>query len=202
MIVSPRSAHTSGMDVVGNNVGVVRELPFAEGASSVLCNDLPAKELPHFSVRSEFSVSSRMLRIFDMSNTHPALTICSRGCLSSTANKRAVNRAQLIATKSHGLFLKRVRLSSYQHGQMAMRSSSGKVRPWARRTRRTSSPFRGRSPSLRHGGCPEPWNNPKNSRWVKTLAVITRAPRPSGLTGSIHERTTTFLEPREYEEYL
>jgi hypothetical protein len=88
-----------------------------------------------------------MLSIFDTPNTDLALTLCSRDSLSSTAKKRAVNGAQLIATKSHGLFLKRALFSGRRHDQVAMRSSSGKMCPRARKSRSTSSPFQCWSPS-------------------------------------------------------
>lgn len=44
------------------------------------------------------------------------------------------------------------------------------------------------------------WKNPKTDRWEKTFAVLTGA--PNELMAPIHERMTTFLEPRDYEEYL
>jgi len=40
MIISPRSSHSTRIDVVGNNVAVIRELPLAESAHAVLGGDL------------------------------------------------------------------------------------------------------------------------------------------------------------------
>lgn len=44
------------------------------------------------------------------------------------------------------------------------------------------------------------WKNPKTDRWERSFAVITG--EPSELVQLIHDRMTTFLEPRDYEEYL
>jgi len=46
----------------------------------------------------------------------------------------------------------------------------------------------------------KPWKNPKTNQWERTFAVITGA--PNELVQSIHDRMTTFLEPRDYAEYL
>lgn len=44
------------------------------------------------------------------------------------------------------------------------------------------------------------WKNPKTSHWERTFAVITG--EPNELMQPIHDRMTTFLEPRDYAEYL
>jgi len=44
------------------------------------------------------------------------------------------------------------------------------------------------------------WKNPKTDKWEKTFAVLTGG--PNELMAPIHERMTTFLEPRDYKEYL
>ena len=44
------------------------------------------------------------------------------------------------------------------------------------------------------------WKNPKTTHWEKTFAVLTG--EPNELMAPIHDRMTTFLEPRDYEEYL
>lgn len=44
------------------------------------------------------------------------------------------------------------------------------------------------------------WKNPKTNRWERTFAVITGD--PNELMQPIHDRMTTFLEPRGYAEYL
>jgi Uncharacterized conserved protein len=44
------------------------------------------------------------------------------------------------------------------------------------------------------------WKNPKTDRWERTFAVITG--ESSELVQPIHDRMTTFLQPRDYEEYL
>lgn len=44
------------------------------------------------------------------------------------------------------------------------------------------------------------WKNPKTNHWEKAFAVLTG--EPNDLMAPIHDRMTTFLEPRDYEEYL
>ena len=44
------------------------------------------------------------------------------------------------------------------------------------------------------------WKNPKTEQWERTFAILTG--EPNELMAPIHSRMTTFLEPRDYEEYL
>jgi putative SOS response-associated peptidase YedK len=44
------------------------------------------------------------------------------------------------------------------------------------------------------------WKDPKSGRWERTFAILTGV--PNELVASIHDRMTTFLEPRDYAEYL
>jgi putative SOS response-associated peptidase YedK len=44
------------------------------------------------------------------------------------------------------------------------------------------------------------WKNPKTDHWERTFAVVTG--EPNELMRPIHDRMTTFLEPRDYAEYL
>jgi putative SOS response-associated peptidase YedK len=44
------------------------------------------------------------------------------------------------------------------------------------------------------------WINPKTEQWERTFAVITG--EPNELMQPIHDRMTTFLESRDYTEYL
>ena len=44
------------------------------------------------------------------------------------------------------------------------------------------------------------WKNPKTEQWERTFAILTG--EPNELVAPIHPRMTTFVEPRDYEEYL
>jgi putative SOS response-associated peptidase YedK len=44
------------------------------------------------------------------------------------------------------------------------------------------------------------WKNPKSDRWENTFAILTGD--PNELIAQVHDRMTTFLESRDYEEYL
>jgi hypothetical protein len=89
--------------MVGHDIGVVGELLLAERAFTVLSDDLPVEELPHFTVGAEFPVSPGMMRVFDAPNAHLALALFSWDCLSSAAEEGAVKWAALIPAESHGI---------------------------------------------------------------------------------------------------
>ena len=44
------------------------------------------------------------------------------------------------------------------------------------------------------------WKNPKTGEWERTFAILTGD--PNELVVPIHDRMTTFVEPRDYGEYL
>ncbi|HEV2618746.1 MAG TPA: SOS response-associated peptidase [Acidobacteriaceae bacterium] len=44
------------------------------------------------------------------------------------------------------------------------------------------------------------WKNPKTHKWEPTFAILTG--EPNELMAPIHDRMTTFVEPRDYDEYL
>lgn len=44
------------------------------------------------------------------------------------------------------------------------------------------------------------WRNPKTDKWERNFAILTG--EPNELMAPIHDRMTTFVEPRDYEEYL
>jgi putative SOS response-associated peptidase YedK len=44
------------------------------------------------------------------------------------------------------------------------------------------------------------WKNQKTGQWEQTFAILTG--EPNELVASVHDRMTTLLEPRDYEEYL
>ena len=46
----------------------------------------------------------------------------------------------------------------------------------------------------------KPWKNPRTDQWERAFAVITG--EPNEVMQPIHDRLTTILEPRDYEEYL
>jgi hypothetical protein len=72
MIVPPRSSHSTGTDVVGNDVAVVAELLLAESAGAILRCDLSVHQLPHFGIRTDLAISARVLGIVDSADTHLA----------------------------------------------------------------------------------------------------------------------------------
>src|SRR5579859_6316159 len=85
MIVPPRSSHSTGIDVVRNDVVIVRELSLAEGTYSILGGDLPIDQLSHLAVRADLPVSPRMLGIVNAANAHLARSFSFRDGFPSAA---------------------------------------------------------------------------------------------------------------------
>jgi len=90
-----------GTDVVGDDVALVGELLFANGADAVLGDDLPVKQLALLPVRAQLPVSARMLLIFDAPDTHLSLSFLLWNSLPAAAGEGAVDRAELTTTGSH-----------------------------------------------------------------------------------------------------
>jgi len=65
VIVSPGPSHTPRADMVWHDVTVVSK---RDGAKAVLCDRFSIKQLSHFSIRTEFTVSSCVLGILDSSD--------------------------------------------------------------------------------------------------------------------------------------
>ena len=102
VIISPSSAHTLRIYVVGDDIVVVGELLVANCADAALLSHLPVQQLSHLSRRSQFPVSSRVMRIFDSLNSKTD-QLGSWEVFAATADKRFVDWAQLIRAKSHGI---------------------------------------------------------------------------------------------------
>ena len=101
MIVSPRPSHSFGIPVVWDNVVVVREFFVADCAYSLLLGDLPLQKFTHLSWGSELSISPRMMRIFNASNTGLHCTNAMR-LLAAAAANRPVDGTVFIWTEFHG----------------------------------------------------------------------------------------------------
>jgi hypothetical protein len=76
MIISPSSAHSFRIPVVGNYIVTIRELFVTDGAFSVLLDNLPIQQFPHFSRRPELPISSRVMRIINPLHAHPYYYCC------------------------------------------------------------------------------------------------------------------------------
>jgi hypothetical protein len=72
MIVSPRSSHTAGINMVGHHVRVFSEFSVADSAFAALGDDLSVQQLPHLRIGADFSVSSRVSRIVNSTDSHLA----------------------------------------------------------------------------------------------------------------------------------
>src|SRR4051794_20216901 len=93
MIVPPCSSHSTGIDVVRNDVVIVRKRALAEGAHAILGGDLSVHQLAHFPIRTDLPVSARGLRILNAPDAHLARSSFLRNLFSSAARKRTVNWA-------------------------------------------------------------------------------------------------------------
>jgi hypothetical protein len=103
MVVSARSSHSSRIDVVGNDVTIVGERHLANGALSVLLDNLSIEHLPHFRFGAKLAVSTRMVRVFDTLHSEPSDSPSLRNRLAAAAGERPMNGTVLIAAEFHGL---------------------------------------------------------------------------------------------------
>src|SRR5579872_7135240 len=95
MVISPRSPHSFGILVVRHDVVVVGEFFVADRTLPVLLDDFPLQDFPHLCRRSELSIPSRVMWIFNtlhagsyrswLGNEFPA-----------TAGNRFVNRTEFV----------------------------------------------------------------------------------------------------------
>jgi len=69
MIVSPGTAHSSGIDMVRHNVAIVCEFAFAKRTLATLRSYLSVEQFTHFSIGAEFPVSSGVMWILDPADT-------------------------------------------------------------------------------------------------------------------------------------
>jgi hypothetical protein len=102
MIVPPRPSHATGINVVGDDVGVIGELFMADTALAALGHNLLVHQLSHFRVRADLAIAARVIRIVDPADSQLPLASFSRDRFSAAAELRAVNWAQLVSTESHG----------------------------------------------------------------------------------------------------
>jgi hypothetical protein len=103
MVVSPRSSHPFGITVVWYDAVVVGDQFMAEGEFPALFHNLRVKQFPHLCRRPEFSVSPRVMWIFNALDTQPYRSTWLLVCLATAAENRSMDRTVLIATESHGL---------------------------------------------------------------------------------------------------
>jgi hypothetical protein len=101
MIVSPGSSNAAWVDVVGNNVIVVSEVHIAECAFPALFDNLAVEQPPHLCVGAEFSISPRMMDVFNPLHAQLIQFSDPWDWLPPTAGQRAMDRTILIAAKFH-----------------------------------------------------------------------------------------------------
>ena len=68
VVISPSSSHPFGLFVIRHDVVVIREVFVANPAFFVLLHNFSIQQFPHFGLRSQFSISSWMMRILDPLN--------------------------------------------------------------------------------------------------------------------------------------
>jgi hypothetical protein len=102
MVVPPRRAHASRINVVGHDVAIVGERHLANGTLPVLLNYFSIEQFPHFRFGAKLAVSSRMVRVFDTLHSEPSGPPALRNRLAAAARERPMNGTVLIATKFHG----------------------------------------------------------------------------------------------------
>jgi hypothetical protein len=103
MVVPPRPAHSSRINVVGHDVAIVGERHLANSALPVLLNYFSIEQFPHFRFGTKLAVSAGMVLVFDPLHSEASDLACLLDRLAATAGERSMNGTKLIATEFHGL---------------------------------------------------------------------------------------------------
>ena len=102
MIVSPGSADSLWIPVVGNDVVVVGKLFLADCADPSLLPDFAVQQFPHFSRRPKLPISTRVVRICNPLNSNSDQFWFWQS-FPATARKRSVDWTEFMGTESHGI---------------------------------------------------------------------------------------------------
>jgi hypothetical protein len=87
--------------MVRSNVVIVGELLLADRADPILLDNLSVQQFPHLGRGSEFSISSRVMRVFDPLHSEPYQPGL-RNRFTATARDGFVDWTEFIATEPHG----------------------------------------------------------------------------------------------------
>ena len=101
VVIPPRSSHSFRILVVRGHVVVIREVLVADSANPALLHNLSVQKFPHLGRGSQFPISARVMRIFNSLNSKSDYLRPGKK-LPPTAGNRLMDRAQFIATESHG----------------------------------------------------------------------------------------------------
>jgi hypothetical protein len=101
MVVSPRSSHALGFDMVGHDLAAIGERCVANRTPPFLLDDLSIEQLAHLGWRAQFAISPGVVRIFDALNAKPKSAFLL-SLFTTAAIKRAVDRTVFIPTEFHG----------------------------------------------------------------------------------------------------
>ena len=102
MIISERTAHSPGINMVGDDVVIIGELFKADGALPVLLDNLPLQKLTHLPWRSQLTISPWLMWVFNALHTGAYEPRWALNGFSATAKTRSVNWAVFIPAKPHG----------------------------------------------------------------------------------------------------
>jgi hypothetical protein len=103
MIVSPRSSHSSRIDVIGHDVVVVGERHLTNRTLLILFDNSAVEQLPHLGFRAEFAITPGMTRVFDPLHTKTSDATSLLDRLAAAAIQGSVDGAEFLATEFHEL---------------------------------------------------------------------------------------------------
>jgi hypothetical protein len=103
MVVSPRSSHSSRIDVIGHDVVVIRERHMTDRALLILFDNFAVEQLPHLCFRAEFAITPGVMRVFDPLHARISGAASLLNRLAATAIEGPVDGAEFFATEFHEL---------------------------------------------------------------------------------------------------
>jgi hypothetical protein len=87
---------------IRHDIAVVSEVFVADCTFSILVGDLSVQQLSHLRWRPEFPISPRVMRVFYTLHSEPQAAF-SATLFTAAAEQRAMDRAQFIPAKFHGI---------------------------------------------------------------------------------------------------
>jgi hypothetical protein len=101
MVVSPRTSHSFGVDVVGHYVIATGERHLTDGTLAALLDDLAVEQLSHFSIGAELAISPGVVRVVDTLNAEPSDAPSLLERLAATAIEGSMDGTIFLATEFH-----------------------------------------------------------------------------------------------------
>ena len=101
MVIASGSSHSSRLFVIRYDVATVGKFPVTDGALPFLLDDFSIQQFAHLGWRTKFTISPRVVLVFDALNAKLKSALFPR-LLASAAEQRTMDWAVFVPTEFHG----------------------------------------------------------------------------------------------------